>query len=354
MSRINVLITGVGGGGHGRQILKALKLSQLPLHLVGTDMTEVSIGLYECHRAYYVPRASHDDYIPRLEDIIEREKIHVVFTGSEPELLKLADTKLKSKCRVMIDQKDFIELCMDKWRLYQYLTENGFDCPKSYIADSGIPEEAYDILPAIVKPIHKSGGSQNVFIAQKPTELEQFVKYLKSLELKPIIQQYVGSYKEEYTVGVMTNFDNGKFIGSIAVKRFILSGLSNRMRIENQDKSRIKEDLLAVSSGISQGYVDDYPEVRKACEKIALAMKLKGVMNVQCRKDGDKVYVFEINPRFSGTTYIRALCGYNEPEIAIRTSILHEHVGQVEYKYGLVARGLQERYVPKEDIKWKS
>ncbi len=60
------------------------------------------------------------------------------------------------------------------------------------------------------------------------------------------------------------------------------------------------------------------------CEKVASALGSTGPLNIQCRKDGEDIYVFEINPRFSGTTSMRALCGYNEPETLIRKHLLKE------------------------------
>ena len=46
----------------------------------------------------------------------------------------------------------------------------------------------------------------------------------------------------------------------------------------------------------------------------------------QCRYVGDQVVTFEINPRFSGTTFIRALAGYNEPDLLLRREVLGESV----------------------------
>ena len=36
--RAKVLLTGIGGGGHGEQILKALRLGELEYDIVGTDV----------------------------------------------------------------------------------------------------------------------------------------------------------------------------------------------------------------------------------------------------------------------------------------------------------------------------
>jgi len=59
-----------------------------------------------------------------------------------------------------------------------------------------------------------------------------------------------------------------------------------------------------------------------------------------------KVKVFEINPRFSGTTSLRAMVGYNEPDILIRKHIYGETINQdFDYDEVLIIRSLHEQIV---------
>ena len=46
MERIRVMVTGVGGGGNGEQLVKALKMSDKKYYLIGADITPVSKGLF--------------------------------------------------------------------------------------------------------------------------------------------------------------------------------------------------------------------------------------------------------------------------------------------------------------------
>ncbi|GAJ00544.1 unnamed protein product [marine sediment metagenome] len=185
-------------------------------------------------------------------------------------------------------------------------------------------------FPVVIKPAQASGASSNVFLAQDQEELDFFVKYLKKQGLKPLVQEYIGSHDDEYTVGVLTDIQDGSLIGSIAVKRQILSGLSSKIKVKNRCSNKPGADILAISSGISQGIIDDFPEVRRYCEGVTLKLGARGPMNIQCRKVGGKVYPFEINPRFSGTTSLRALVGYNEPDILIRKHILGEQITSID------------------------
>jgi carbamoyl-phosphate synthase large subunit len=57
--------------------------------------------------------------------------------------------------------------------------------------------------------------------------------------------------------------------------------------------------------------------------------------------------VFEINPRFSGTTLLRALAGFNEPDLLIRKHLLGEPVrARFDHAFGTVVRGLSEVFYP--------
>jgi carbamoyl-phosphate synthase large subunit len=101
-----------------------------------------------------------------------------------------------------------------------------------------------------------------------------------------------------------------------------------------------------VSSGVSQGFVDVFPEVTRTCEQIALALQACGSINLQCRLVEGQVMIFEINPRFSGTTSIRALMGYNEPDVLIRKHVLGEDIQpHFAYDSGLVLRTIKETVV---------
>jgi carbamoyl-phosphate synthase large subunit len=94
--------------------------------------------------------------------------------------------------------------------------------------------------------------------------------------------------------------------------------------------------------------VDNFPEVRKLSEKVANVLGSSGPLNIQCRKTERGIVIFEINPRFSGTTSIRAICGQNDPDILIRSRIYKEKFTQVKYRKGLVLRSLGNLFI--EDI----
>jgi carbamoyl-phosphate synthase large subunit len=108
---------------------------------------------------------------------------------------------------------------------------------------------------------------------------------------------------------------------------------------------------LAISSGVSQGRVGRFEQVTKQCEEIALALGARGPLNIQCRLVEGRVVVFEINPRFSGTTSLRAMVGYNEPDVLVRRHVLRETVVPgFAYRECTIARGLAETLIPDREV----
>lgn len=345
MSKIPVMVTGVGGGGHGEQILKALQMAKTPYFIVGGDMNEFSLGMSKVDMPYLLPPANDNGYIDALLAVCERHGIRALFHGSEPELKAMSKNRSRFEeegILLPINPPEVIDLCMDKFRTSEWLKSKGFEVPQTVHVRSDADIETVDFFPAVLKPMIGAGGSSNLFLAQNDKELCFLGRSLLANIGPYIVQEYVGTAESEYTVGVLSDMD-GTFINSIAVRRMIMSGLSNRIRIPNRTGRVELGPVLAISSGVSQGDVGRFPEVTGPCEKISRALGATGAINIQCRLVKDKVYVFEINPRFSGTTSLRAMVGYNEPDILIRKHVLKEEISpRFSYQAGRIVRGLSE------------
>ena len=106
-------------------------------------------------------------------------------------------------------------------------------------------------------------------------------------------------------------------------------------------------EVLAISSGISQGDIVEFEPVRTTAEKIAEALGSIGPLNIQGRWNGSQFIPFEINPRFSGTTPMRALAGFNEPERMIEEWLgIKQEENHAKVRLGMCIRGLTEYFTP--------
>lgn len=347
------MVTGVGGGGHGEQILKALQMAETPYSIVGGDMNAFSLGLSNVDIPYLLPPANDNGYIDAVLAVCKRHEVRALFHGSEPELKAMSASRERFEDAgifLPINPSQVIELCMDKFRTSEWLKSKGIEVPRTVHVQSTADLETIDFFPAVLKPMIGGGGSANLFLAQDEKEL-RFLGSSLLVNVGPyIVQEYVGTVESEYTVGVLSDMD-GVLLNSIAVRRMIMSGLSNRIRVKNRTGRAELGTILAISSGVSQGDIGRYPEVTGPCEKISQELGATGAINIQCRFANDKVYVFEINPRFSGTTSLRAMVGYNEPDLLIRKHVLGETLSpRFEYQSGRIVRGLSEVLLPEREI----
>lgn len=344
-----VVVTGVGGGAIGEQVLKALRLAETRYEVIGTDTSRLSRGLALVEHARIVPPATDSGYLEHMLEICATHAARAVFAGSEPELRVLARGRDEFESRgifLPINPTEVIETCLDKDLTMRFLASHGFCVPRSVRIDDQSQLDAVDFLPVVLKPFIGGGGSADVAIAQNRNELLAFGRYLLASGRRLIAQEYIGTPDSEFTVGVLTSM-TGELINSIAVRRLTMSALGNRVKVPNRTGRAELGKLLVISSGISQGEIGPYPEVTATCELIAATLGSRGPLNIQCRFVDGRVVVFEINPRFSGTTSLRAMVGYNEPDVLVREALLGEVVPRrFPYRSGIILRGLEETLMP--------
>lgn len=341
-SKKNILIAGIGGASLGTEIFKSLKLSKR-YRAFGADISPYAYGLYQKGfvKTYLIKRES---YIHDLLAICKKEKIDAIIPGGEEPLLLL------SRNKEIFEQKDIllainsikvIKLCTDKIKTFNYLRDHGISVPITKIVESSdiIKDFHY---PCVIKPSTRSGGSTFAYLAEDEKEAALYIDYLKKRNIKAIVQEYIPDAEGEYTVGLLhLPKPSGELVGSIALKRLFHTKLSVLMK--NEDK--------VISSGYSQGLIDDFKEIREQAEKIAKILNSKGPLNIQGRLRNNIFYPFEINPRFSATTYLRAMAGFNEVDIYLQCLLNQKNPSLGKIKYGYYFRTLAEKFVSLKKIK---
>ncbi len=339
---VRVLVTAIGGGGNGEQLVKALRTAG-GYHIIGSDVNPdcPQFGLVD--EPVLLPRATCADYVEAVLALSTGRGVAAVLCGSEPELRIFSAARqafAEAALYLPMNPAAVIATAMDKLEANRFLTDHGFAAPRSIQSSDSGALDGIDWFPVVVKPFVGSGGSRDTYIAQTPRQLDAISCLLEGQQM--MVQEYVGRPDSEFTVGVLHGMD-GEYINSIAVRRVMSGQLNIRSQVANTTGRSELGDRLVVSSGISHGCVGRFPEVTETCERIASALGVTGAVNIQCRLVDGEVYVFEINPRFSGTTSIRALMGYNEPDVLIRRDVLGEEIEQgFEYRSGLVLRSLTE------------
>lgn len=342
-----VLITAIGGSGHGEQILKAAKLAKsLKLRIVGCDLRPNAHQFSLVDERVQLPPANHVEYMDALIAACLKFDVQAVFHGSEPEMLKISRERnqlTKHGIVPIMNSHEVISICSDKLQASEFLSLHGFRPPRYQVLKGSEDFSKIDFFPVVVKPYKSSGGSAHVYIAQNLHELESLQQYLRAFtDLGLLVQEYVGTDETEFTVGVLQSLE-GKFVSGVALKRNLKGSLSVRTRVPNLTTRKELGDSLVISSGVSQGVIDNYEDLVRTCSSVASALDSRASINFQCRVDEKGVRIFEINPRLSGTTSLRAIQGYNEVEYLVETEVLKRRdVDPPQAQFGEIERGLME------------
>jgi carbamoyl-phosphate synthase large subunit len=233
-------------------------------------------------------------------------------------------------------------LMMDKTLAERKLRELGVAWIPSYPWDQRHYAASDFGFPLFVKPTVGTGGSRGVHLVTNRAELDALAPFV-SVASAPIIQPYLGDGEAEYTVGVLSD-RSGQVIDSIVIRRKLI-GLSLL------DSKMCGEHTATVSTGVSQGFVVTHPEIQEFCEDLASRLDSHGPLNLQLRVHDGEFYVFEIHPRFSGTTPIRASAGFNEPDILLRNFLYGEEFGRIPHQENVAAiRAFEHVLVPVEEM----
>lgn len=319
---INVLITGVGGPV-GQAIVKAARMSSLPLRLIGTDRHALSVGLHWVDEHYVLPDCREPErYISEMIRVCSAERVAAVLPGSEGELELLSAhprrLRVEAGALAIVSPPQALRVGLDKLETCRFLERSGLRFPRyasSTDADGVRKLVAEFGFPLFAKPRHGS-GSKGVMTLKSWEDAH----FLESLGGEFVLQEYLLPDDEEYTVGAFTA-KNGEQVGCIVFKRELAAGNTYR------------------------AWVAHNAQIEKEAETVVKAFGAVGPCNVQLRLTRAGPVSFEINPRFSGTTAMRAHFGYNEVAMALKSFVRNEALDRPKIKDGVAMRFWEEHYL---------
>jgi carbamoyl-phosphate synthase large subunit len=281
-----VLVAGVGGASLGTEVAKSLALAR-SYRIFACDISTHAYGLHDpiFENAACLER---ENYAEQVLSLCLEWGVHSVIPGGEEPLRLLVDAG-SAFARVGIvvatNEADLIRTCVDKQRLFRQLELLGFPIPWTRAVEDPrtLQRDTIPEFPCVIKPASLSGGSAFVFFVETFEELGMYAQLISRACGSAIVQEYVGLDEGEFTIGVLSVPEAG-LVGSIALRRLFDSKLSVAMQTSN----------CLISSGYSQGLIDDFPEVCMQAEKIAAALGSIGPINVQARMRDGVLFPFEI------------------------------------------------------------
>lgn len=339
---LNVLVLGVGGNV-GQSIQKALALAETPTRIVAACIGATSAGLYMADVGYISPLADAPEFVPWLLELCERERIDAVMSGSEVVLGALAaaagEIRERTGAFCVVSSPAVLAIGRDKLRTCEWLQRAGLPVPG--FADCADPQAVRSLVescgfPLIAKPRLGKGGDYILTIRDEDDlagvalttdvlvhdEHRGNVRGPRDL----LLQEHLGDDQKEYTAGCFCDAD-GELRGTIVMRRTLRAGTT-------------------VTAELGR-----FPEVRDAATAIVSALQPLGPCNVQLRMHQGHATPFEINPRFSGTTALRARMGFNEADACLRHFVLGEPAIDLRgAEDGIALRYWNEVYVPRSDF----
>ncbi|MBO1869764.1 ATP-grasp domain-containing protein [Lachnoanaerobaculum sp. Marseille-Q4761] len=327
---MNILLTSVGRRAY---IIDYLRDVYKKLGLVGniiatnSDMNTTAMSVAD--KAFESPIIYDEKYIPFLLEICKSEKIDMLISLFDIDLMILAKNKSRFEemgVKVIVSNEDIINICNDKFEMLKYLKKINMPVPKTYIdLEEALKGADFDKNSYILKP-RWGMGSLSIFEAENKKELEVLYEKAK----RSIQKSYL-------------RFESGADIDRAILIQEKIKGDEYGLDIFNDFKGEnltvtVKRKLAMRSGETDIAKVIENRELEDIGKKIAESLKHIGNLDMDILFDGRKAYIIDMNARFGGGYPFTHSAGVNELEALIRLC-KNEKVNDLSVKkYGLFAK----------------
>lgn len=244
--------------------------------VIATDCSNIAPAVYDADKFYQVPRMTDEGYIDVIFYICRKENINGVLSLIDPELSLLAENKEEfAKIGVTVIGSDY-ELCemtLNKWQMFNWLKQHGYNCAKSYIDKQSFfddVEKGIAKYPVFVKPVCGSASIAISKVYDKET-IELLFAHNDNL----MIQEFLDG--QEIGADCYIDLISGETVSVFTKKKLV-------MRAGETDKAvSFKDEKLF-----------------KLIEKFVSECGFKGQIDIDIFDVDGEYYISEVNPRFGG------------------------------------------------------
>jgi carbamoyl-phosphate synthase large subunit len=311
MNPITVLVSASGAPGTAA-LLRALRENgERAVRLVGTDMSERSIGRHLCDAFHVVPRGSDPGFADAMIGICAREGVDAVLPQSSFDLLGLAEAKDRfGDVAVLVAAPEAIRRSNDKAQSYALLDEIGVRGPawRRVRGGSGVAAAAHELgypeHDVALKPVFSSGSRGFRILSASADRREQLLTnrpgVAEALRLEDLVELLPDDDTNELLVMELATGKERTIDGIAAGGRILLGHPKTRE---------------AMRAGLAMYFetLDD-PWLMDVADRIVAALALDHFFNIQLVGE----HVIEINPRISTIVYQEDL---NLPYLGIKYAL---------------------------------
>ena len=261
-----------------------------------------------------------------IYDIIKHEKPEgvIVQLGGQTAL-KLAEKLDRYGIKIIGTSFKSLDLAEDRGSFSTLLKDNDIPYPEFGVAETA--EQALSLadeldFPILVRPSYVLGG-QGMKIVINKEELETHVVDLlrKIPNNKLLLDDYLDGAIEAEADAICDG------------ENIYINGIMEHIEpcgIHSGD-SNATLPVFNLGEFVMQ-------QIKDHTHKIALALKTKGLINIQYAIKNDKVYVIEANPRASRTVPFIAKA-YNEPYVNYATKVMLGHKKVTDFSFNPILEG---------------
>lgn len=245
-------------------------------NVICTDMSIIAPSIYEADKFYTVPRITAPEYLDVILNICEKEKIDGVLSLIDPELSLLAEYKDKFDAigtTVIGSSYELCEMSLDKFKMYNWLTDHGYKCAKSYMdkeefyADVEAGKAKY---PVFVKPAR---GSASIAISK--VYEKEMIEFLFEHGEGLMIQEFLDG--QEIGADVYIDMVSGEIVSIFTKKKILMRAGETDKAVSFKDKKLF--DLI---------------------KKFVSEAGYSGQIDIDIFEINGEYYISEVNPRFGG------------------------------------------------------
>src|SRR5712672_573885 len=270
--------------------------------MINCNPETVSTDYDTSDRLYFEPLTLED-----VLSVVDREKpqgVIVQFGGQTP--LNLALELKRNGVPIIGTAPESIDLAEDRRRFGRLLDELKIPQPRN--ATALVPEEAARVageigLPVLVRPSYVLGGRAMVIAYDVNTVQEYVAQAAMMGPARPVL---IDQFLEEATEVDVDALADGTDV--------VIGGIMEHIEeagVHSGDSSCVLPPVSLTPAMLES--------IREYTKRLALALKVVGLMNVQYAIQRDTVYVLEVNPRASRTVpYVSKATGVPLAKVAAR------------------------------------